>query len=243
MTDARTAVWDTHPRNRTPLGPGRAHPITGTVARAAPTSFGWTPHPGHGPGPELLALEPGDRVVDLGCGTGGNLAHLAALGMRAVGVDQSAVQLARARERWEDVVGMELRWGDALAYLARTTTRFDAAYSVFGAAYSTAPGMLLPAVHERLLPGGVFVMSQHPPVEGCYGCQASYVPRGPGEDPAVVKRWDYPPAAWVRLLTEHGFEDVTASVLPPPAQGERRLGTLVVRGVRGSDGTAGTGSG
>ncbi|MER5492034.1 class I SAM-dependent methyltransferase [Streptomyces sp. NPDC002490] len=225
MTPPRSAPWTTYPRNGPPALTATAPPPT--------TSFGWTLHPGHGPGTEVLALRPGRRVLDLGCGAGRNLAHLAALGMRAVGVDASAVQLARAREHWEDVVGMELHWGDALAFLAHPTGPFDAVYSVFGAAYSTAPGQLLPAVHGALAPGGVFAMSQHPAVDGCYGCQASYVARGPDEDPAVVKRWDYPAPTWVALLEEHGFEEVTAVLLPPPRHGARRLGTLLVRGVRG----------
>lgn len=127
---------------------------------------------------------------------------------------------------------MELRQADALTYLGDTFTIFDAVYSVFGAAWFTDPGLLLPMVHANLKPGGVFAFSQRPPVEGCYGCQASYIPRGPEEDPAVVKRWDYEPDVWARILEEHGFVDVSASVLAPPA-GSRRTGTLFVRGVPG----------
>ncbi|MEU2180761.1 hypothetical protein [Streptomyces thermolilacinus] len=91
---------------------------------------------------------------------------------------------------------------------------------------------MLPAVHSALTPGGVFALSQHPPVEGCYGCQASYIPRGPDEDPAVVKRWDHPPETWTAMLEEYGFQGGTAAVLPAPDGGKRRIGTLLVRGVR-----------
>lgn len=72
----------------------------------------------HGPGAEVLALKPGDTALDLGCGAGENAAHLAGLGMRAVGIDLSPKQLAKARDRWSDVEGMELHQGDALAYPA-----------------------------------------------------------------------------------------------------------------------------
>ncbi len=51
---------------------------------------------------QLLNLQPGDTVVDLGCGTGINFAALAeAVGPtgRIVGVDLSAGMLARARQR------------------------------------------------------------------------------------------------------------------------------------------------
>ncbi|SCD88915.1 Methyltransferase domain-containing protein [Streptomyces sp. ScaeMP-e83] len=155
--------------------------------------------------------------------------------MKAVGIDLSAGQLGKARERWPGVEGMELHQTDALTYLAGRSTVFDAVYSVFGASWFTDPVPLLPVVHASLRPGGVFAFSQRPPVEGCYGCQASYIPRGPGEDPAVVKRWDYEPDVWALILKEHGYVDVSASVIAPPP-GSRRTGTLLVRAVRGGQG-------
>jgi ubiquinone/menaquinone biosynthesis C-methylase UbiE len=42
------------------------------------------------------------RVVDLGCGTGANVVHLAQCGYRPVGVDFSTVALRKARERASD---------------------------------------------------------------------------------------------------------------------------------------------
>ncbi|MBB0243073.1 methyltransferase domain-containing protein [Streptomyces alkaliphilus] len=224
MTDSRSAAWDAYARRKSPR--------RRTNARGETTWFNWTQYPDHGPGTEVLAVGSGDHVLDLGCGTGGNAAHLATLGVRAVGVDLSAARLAGARERWADAEGMELHRGDALAFLAAATTPYRAIYSVFGAAYFTEPRLMLPAVHGRLVPGGVFALSQYPPVEGCYGCQASYIPRGFDEDPAIVKRWDHPPESWIAMLEEHGFRDVTAGVLPAPARGRRRIGTLLVRGVR-----------
>ncbi|MEU9607490.1 class I SAM-dependent methyltransferase [Streptomyces sp. NPDC048057] len=223
VIDARSTAWDTYSQSK----PQRRT----TNAKGEATWFNWTQYPDHGPGAELLDLGVGDCALDLGCGSGGNVAHLAALGMKAVGVDLSTRQLDKARERWPGVDGMELHQADALAYLGDAFTVFDAIYSVFGAAWFTDPGPLLPTVRASLKPGGVFAFSQRPPVEGCYGCQASYIPRGPEEDPAVVKRWDYEPDAWAVILKEHGYVDVSASVLAPPS-GSRRTGTLIVRGVR-----------
>ncbi|KQV05712.1 methyltransferase type 11 [Kitasatospora sp. Root187] len=224
MPDTRGAAWDAYSASKPQRRP--------TNAKGETTWFNWTQHPDHGPGAELLSLKPGDSVLDLGCGSGGNLAHLATLGMRAVGVDLSPGQLSKARERWPDVSGMELHQGEALTLLAESSSTFDAVYSVFGAAYFTNPDLMLPAVLERLPSGGVFAMSQYPAIEGCYGCQASFIPRGPDEDPMVVKRWDYPPETWTAMLTSYGFEDVTATVLPAPAHRKRRIGTLLVTGKR-----------
>ncbi|MFF5441713.1 class I SAM-dependent methyltransferase [Streptomyces achromogenes] len=223
MTDNRSAAWDEYAQSR----PQRRR----TNAKGETTWFNWTQFPDHGPGADVLALKPGDIALDLGCGSGGNAAHLATLGMKSVGIDLSGRQLDKARERWPDVDGMELHQGDALAYLEDAFMVFDAIYSVFGAAWFTDPGLLLPVVHASLRPGGVFAFSQRPPVEGCYGCQASYIPKGPDEDPAIVKRWDYPPETWATMLQEYGFADVTAEVVRAP-EGRRRIGTLLVRAVR-----------
>ncbi|MFJ4617611.1 class I SAM-dependent methyltransferase [Streptomyces sp. NPDC088812] len=227
MTDTRSAAWDTYSQSK----PQRRQ----TNAKGETTWFNWTQYADHGPGHEVLALKSGDTVLDLGCGSGGNLAHLATLGTKAVGVDLSPAQLAKARERWPDADGTELHQGDAVAYLAETFTLFDAVFSVFGAAWFTDPALLLPLVRTSLKPGGVFALSQRPPVEGCYGCQASYIPRGAEKDPAVVKRWDYEPEVWCSLLEAHGFAESTATVLPAPSHDRRTMGTLLVRAVRGDD--------
>lgn len=219
MTDT-TIAWDTYSRQRPERRPVNAAGET--------TWFNWTQYADHGPGAELLNLPAGGRVLDLGCGKGGNAAHLTALGMDAVGVDISPKQLRAAEDRWGGTPGLELRHADALAYLQEGGEDFDAAYSVYGVVWFTDPGVLLPAIRERLRPGGVLVFSQRPAVEGCYGCQASYIPRGEDEDPLVVKRWDYEPEAWERLLKEHGYTDVHAEVIAAPP-GPRKVGTLVIR--------------
>ncbi|MFF3730303.1 class I SAM-dependent methyltransferase [Streptomyces sp. NPDC002476] len=227
MSETEGAAWDVYSATK---GQRRR-----TNNRGETTWFNWTQYADHGPGAEVLSLKPGQAVLDLGCGSGGNAAHLATLGMRAVGVDLSSGQLRKARDRWADAGGMELHQDDALEYLAGTYTVFDAVYSVFGAAWFCDPGLMLPAVHAGLRPGGVFAMSQRPPVEGCYGCQASYISRGPDEDPAIVKRWDYEPDVWSALLKEHGFLDVTAMVLPAPEDDKRTVGTLLIRAVRAGE--------
>ncbi|MGV9311287.1 class I SAM-dependent methyltransferase [Streptomyces sp. NPDC003691] len=228
MTDAARAAWDVY---------ARTAPVRRAVdARGESTWFNWTQYADHGPGAEVLGLPGGGRVVDLGCGSGGNAAHLARTGTRVTGVDLSGRQLAKARERRGGPGGVELVEGDALGWLAAGPGGWDAVYSVFGAVWFTDPALLVPVVHAKLRPGGVFAFSQRPPVPGCYGRQAAFIPRGEGEDPAVVTRWDHPPEVWCDLLAGYGFAEVTAAVLPPPDRSPRRAGTLLVRGVRGAGG-------
>ncbi|MFF8383650.1 class I SAM-dependent methyltransferase [Streptomyces kanasensis] len=199
-----------------------------TNAAGASTWFNWTQWPDHGPDEEILGDVAGARVLDLGCGSGGNLAHLVELGAEAVGGDISPVQIAKARGRWP-----YLSVGEAAAedFLSARTEDYAAVFSVFGAAWFTDPAVLLPLVSARLAPGGVFAFSHSPPaLVGCYGPQASRMqPPERGAEPLYVKRWDYEPQTWVAILERAGFTNVTADVIAPPTG--KRTGTLLVRGV------------
>lgn len=62
------------------------------------------------PSPELLAAEADDwlgkpgSVLDIGCGLGVELAHLARRGWRSCGIDMSAIAVQRARADHDEVV-------------------------------------------------------------------------------------------------------------------------------------------
>ncbi|MEU2428321.1 class I SAM-dependent methyltransferase [Streptomyces sp. NPDC007861] len=217
MTDP--AYWDTYAKS--------SKPRRQTNAAGETTWFNWTQYPDHGPGAGVLAISPGSVVLELGCGSGGNLAHLATLGARAVGIDVSPAQLTAVEDRWGGQPGLQLRHADAVPFLSETDTEFDAIYSVFGAAWFTDPDVLLPLVRKRLRPGGVYAFSHRPAIEGCYGCQASYIHREDA-DPFIVKRWDYEPDRWVEILAGHGFTTASAEVVAAPP-GPKTFGTLLVR--------------
>ncbi|MFD3533536.1 class I SAM-dependent methyltransferase [Streptomyces sp. NPDC058664] len=222
MREQDADAWDVWSAAR----PGRKE----TNAAGAATWFNWTQWPDHGPDERVLGDVSGARVLDLGCGNGGNLAHLTALGAEAVGVDISPVQVAKARERRPH---LDVRRQTAEEFLAAATHEFTAVCSVFGAAWFTDPTELLPLVRARLASGGVYAFSHNPPaLAGCYGPQASQVrPPEKEAEPLYVKRWDYEPGRWTEILQRAGFTDVTAEVLAPPEG--KRTGTLLVRGVRG----------
>lgn len=108
-----------------------------------------------------LGLRPGDRVLEIGCGTGRNFPHLRAqvgASGRIYGVDLSAGMLGRARllcerEGWENV---ELTQGDAAEYVAPEP--LDGI--LFGLSYNTIPHHLSVLDHawKQLRPGGRLVI-------------------------------------------------------------------------------------
>ncbi|WP_240106471.1 bifunctional 2-polyprenyl-6-hydroxyphenol methylase/3-demethylubiquinol 3-O-methyltransferase UbiG [Streptomyces sp. MUM 203J] len=190
--------------------------------------FRWTQYTNHpqDPGPGLLR-DPGS-VLEIGCGTGRALAYLAQHGVKATGVDLSPVMVENTAERFGHL-GARFVCAEVLEHLAHTTTTYDAVYSVFGAAWFTAPERLFPLVFEHLNPGGVFAFSQPPAIPGAYGPQGMY--KGGFAGPAMYTyRYSYTPESWQQFLYGAGFTEATATELAAPTAGH--IGTLIATGVR-----------
>jgi ubiquinone/menaquinone biosynthesis C-methylase UbiE len=83
-----------------------------------------------------LAIEPGERVLDVACGTGGVALRAARAGADVVGIDLSADQLAKAR-RAADSEGLEIRFDEGdCQQLPYAEAEFAAVASVFGAIFA-----------------------------------------------------------------------------------------------------------
>jgi len=83
-----------------------------------------------------LAIEPGMRVLDVACGTGGVALRAARAGADVVGIDISADQLAKAREAADaEGLAVELDEGDCQE-LPYVDAEFVAVASVFGAIFA-----------------------------------------------------------------------------------------------------------
>lgn len=117
--------------------------------------FEWTRRPGLGPSVDLLGDLRGRFVVELGCGVGYNLSHLAAVhGAHCVGVDHDARTVALGRAMFGHL-GIAFVHADAAAYLRGVPAgSVDVCLSVFGAFSFGEPAPLLRAAAVALRPGG-----------------------------------------------------------------------------------------
>jgi SAM-dependent methyltransferase len=109
---------------------------------------------------EVSELEPG-RALDLACGEGQNAIWLASRGWEVLGVDYSAVAIAKARARADrEGVDVELREADLLDFEPEA-----AAYDLVLLLYFHLPPAELRVVLERarssLAPGGTLVLVGH----------------------------------------------------------------------------------
>jgi SAM-dependent methyltransferase len=105
----------------------------------------------------LERLEPGDDVVELGCGTAPIPAWLKRDGMHPVGVDFCAAQLRKAEElQHEHGVHFPLVFAN-VEQIPFDRGSFDAAISEYGASVWSDPSRWLPEAHRLLRPNGSLI--------------------------------------------------------------------------------------
>jgi len=172
---------------------------------------------------ELLDAKPGERILDLGCGTGHLAARVADTGAHVVGVDRSPEMVRQAREkypaqRFEVMDARELTLGGA----------FDAVFSNAALHWIKEPERVIVGIGNLLRPGGRFVAE--------FGGKGNTNELMKAADRAWKKLhlpcpspnpWYYPSVAeYAGLLERNGFE-VTYAILfdrPTPLDdGERGL--------------------
>jgi trans-aconitate methyltransferase len=108
---------------------------------------------------ELLAALPGERVLDLGCGTGDHVALLRSRRVVATGVDGSAEMVAQARAKYPDFPYFSVADARDLSGVAATAPKdgFDAVFSNAVLHWILEPEAVAASVAALLKPGGRFV--------------------------------------------------------------------------------------
>ncbi|MCJ7840025.1 methyltransferase domain-containing protein [Lederbergia sp. NSJ-179] len=101
---------------------------------------------------ELLAPKAGERILDLGCGTGDLANQLTDLGAQVVGIDQSENMIQEAKEKYPHIT-FHVEDATALPY----RNEFDAVFSNATLHWIKSPKQALTCIYDALKPGGRFV--------------------------------------------------------------------------------------
>jgi trans-aconitate methyltransferase len=160
---------------------------------------------------ELLAPQPGERLLDLGCGDGALTEKLVAMGCRVVGVDGSAEQITAARARGLDAQVMD---GEHLTF----EDEFDAVFSNAALHWMQPADDVIAGVWRALKPGGRFVAEC-----GGHGCVAKIraaldtALRRRGIDAARVNPWYFPTTDdYSARLRARDFTISSMALIPRP---------------------------
>lgn len=160
---------------------------------------------------DWLAPQPGEHILDVGCGDGVLTAGLRDAGAHVVGVDSSPDFIAATRARGLDARLMD---GEALAF----GPEFDAVFSNAALHWMPRADAVVSGISRALKPGGRFVAEF-----GGHGNVAAIVTamRAVGErrggDPALACPWYFPaPQVYQKLLERHGFSVRRIALIPRP---------------------------
>ncbi len=160
---------------------------------------------------ELLNPQPGERILDLGCGDGALTEKLVALGCHVVGVDGSAEQIEAARARGLEAYVMD---GQQLT----CENEFDAVFSNAVLHWMKRADDVIAGVWRALKPVGRFVAE-------CGGAgnirkiesALHTVLDRRGIDATAVNPWYYPtPKEYTSRLEARGFQVKCLALIPRP---------------------------
>src|SRR5438552_4765096 len=160
---------------------------------------------------ELLDPQPGERILDLGCGDGVLTEVIAAAGAKVVAVDAAPDMVAAAKAR-----GLDARVvpGQSLAF----DREFDAVFSNAALHWMRPPEAVLSGVRRALKPGGRFVaeMGGHNNTAAILVAIAAVLARR-GVDAQLLSPWYFPSAAAYRAKLEAaGFTVSQIDIIPRP---------------------------
>jgi SAM-dependent methyltransferase len=170
---------------------------------------------------QLLAAKSGERILDLGCGTGVLTAEIAATGAQVLGLDRSPEMIAEARRKYPS---LQFEIGDAQSL--HFSAEFNAVFSNAVLHWIPEADFVVQGVSHALLPNGRFVaeFGGRGNVRQVVSSLENALTQL-GISPDGVAPWYYPSLAeYSMLLEKHGLEVLEAALFDRPTkleEGER----------------------
>ncbi len=179
---------------------------------------------------DLLVPKPGERIIDLGCGTGHLTTKIAEAGAEVVGIDSSSEMVAEARSLYPNI-----RFEIADARDFAFAEPFDGVFSNAVLHWVKEPEKAIACVQEALKPGGRFVAEfggrgNVKAIVSALDAASRAIGLGAWEHP-----WYYPGVGEYAPLLERAWAggDPRVPLRPPDSSGRRtgpaRLGQDVLR--------------
>ncbi len=152
---------------------------------------------------DLLAVRPGESVLDVGCGTGVWTARIAAAGAVVVGIDKSPLMVEQARAAHPGVEFVDI---DLLELDEREL--FDAVFSCGALHWIKPPERAAAKMFQALKPGGRLVaeLGAGGAVNDALLAAAAVLGGGPADTPFKPDL-----AGYANLLRSAGFEVTLAT--------------------------------
>jgi trans-aconitate 2-methyltransferase len=168
---------------------------------------------------ELLDPQPGERILDIGCGTGQLTEEIARRGALVTGIDYSAEMLADARKNFP---ALKFVLADASSF--HFPEPFDAVFSNAALHWVKDADGSVESIAAALRPGGRFVaeFGGHGNIAIVQAALRKVL--GPSADDQSP--WNFPSIGdYAPLLEHHGLEVRNASLFdrPTPLEGENGL--------------------
>ncbi|HEY4110057.1 class I SAM-dependent methyltransferase [Puia sp.] len=165
---------------------------------------------------QLLAPQQGERILDLGCGTGYLTNLIAQAGARVIGIDHSASMIGRAAAAYPD---LDFRVLSATSF--HFDTPFDAVFSNATLHWVLDKEQAIDNIYKALRPGGRFIleMGGKGNVEEIVVATRKVLTRHGYYSNAATQLWYFPSLGeYSTLLEKRGFRVRFASHFDRPTQ-------------------------